>query len=31
MIGNGGTHEENPMEGVQMGMDAQGVPNLVEE
>lgn len=31
IIGNGGTHEENPMEGVQMGMDAQGVPNLVEE
>nr|DAJ95101.1 MAG TPA: hypothetical protein [Crassvirales sp.] len=31
MIGNGGTHEENPMEGVQMGMDAQGIPNLVEE
>lgn len=31
MIGNGGTHEENPMDGVQMGMDAQGVPNLVEE
>ena len=31
IIGNGGTHEENPREGVQMGMDAQGVPNLVEE
>lgn len=31
IIGNGGTHEENPMEGVQMGMDTQGVPNLVEE
>lgn len=31
MIGNGGTHEENPMEGVQIGMDAQGIPNLVEE
>lgn len=31
VVGNGGTHEENPMEGVQMGMDAQGVPNLVEE
>ena len=30
-INNGGTHEENPMEGVQMGMDAQGIPNLVEE
>lgn len=31
LIGNGGTHEENPNEGVQMGMDAEGVPNLVEE
>jgi hypothetical protein len=31
VVGTGGTHEENPMEGVQMGMDAQGVPNLVEE
>lgn len=31
IIGNGGTHEENPMEGVQMGMDAEGTPNLVEE
>lgn len=31
IIGNGGTHEENPMEGVQIGMDAQGIPNLVEE
>lgn len=31
MIGNGGTHEENPMEGVQMGIDGQGIPNLVEE
>lgn len=30
-IGNGGTHEENPYEGVQMGVDTQGVPNLVEE
>lgn len=30
-IGNGGTHEENPLEGVQMGMDNQGIPNLVEE
>lgn len=30
-IGNGGTHEENPFEGVQMGVDSQGVPNLVEE
>ena len=30
-IDNGGTHEENPFEGVQMGVDPQGVPNLVEE
>lgn len=30
-INNGGTHEENPFEGVQMGIDPQGVPNLVEE
>ena len=30
-VNEGGTHEENPMEGVQMGMDIQGVPNLVEE
>lgn len=30
-IGNGGTHEENPYEGVQMGVDNQGIPNLVEE
>ena len=31
MIGNGGTHEQNPMEGVPMGIDNQGIPNLVEE
>ena len=31
VIGNGGTHEENPMEGVPMGMDADGNPNLVEQ
>ena len=31
IIGNGGTHEESPYEGVQMGVDAQGIPNLVEE
>ena len=30
-IGNGGTHESNPYEGVQMGVDPQGIPNLVEE
>ena len=31
IIGNGGTHEENPLEGVQIGVDEQGIPNLVEE
>lgn len=31
IIGNGGTHEQNPNEGVQMGVDPQGIPNLVEE
>ena len=31
IIGNGGTHESNPYEGVQMGVDPQGIPNLVEE
>lgn len=31
IIDNGGTHEENPMEGVQLGVDSQGIPNLVEE
>lgn len=31
MIGNGGTHEENPNEGIQVGVDPQGIPNLVEE
>lgn len=30
-IGNGGTHEQNPFEGIQMGVDEQGIPNLVEE
>ena len=30
-IGNGGSHEANPNEGVQVGVDPQGVPNLVEE
>lgn len=30
-IDNGGTHEENPFEGVQMGIDPQGIPNLVEQ
>ena len=27
----GGTHEENPYEGVQIGTDNEGTPNLVEE
>ena len=31
LVGNGGTHEENPYEGVPMGVDSEGVPNLVEE
>lgn len=31
IIGNGGTHEENLYEGVPMGIDQQGIPNLVEE
>ena len=31
VIGNGDTHENNPYEGVQMGVDNQGIPNLVEE
>lgn len=30
-IGNGGTHEQSPLEGVPMGVDNQGIPNLVEE
>lgn len=28
---NGGTHEENPNGGIQVGVDSQGTPNLVEE
>lgn len=31
LINEGGTHEENPYEGVLMGVDYQGTPNLVEE
>ena len=31
VIGNGGTHEENPMEGVPMGIAPDGQSNLVEE
>ena len=30
-INAGGTHEQNPNGGVQLGVDAQGVPNFVEE
>lgn len=30
-IGSGGTHEQNPFEGVQMGINPDGEPNLVEE
>lgn len=30
-INEGGSHDENPFEGVQMGVDPQGIPNLVEE
>ena len=31
IIGNGGTHEENPLEGVPMGIAPDGTPNLVEQ
>ena len=30
-INNGGSHETNPYEGVPLGVDPEGVPNLVEE
>lgn len=30
-IDNGDTHENNPYNGVLMGFDSQGIPNLVEE
>lgn len=30
-INAGGQHEENPYEGVQVGVDPEGTPNLVEE
>lgn len=30
-INNGDTHEANPFEGVPMGVDQEGTPNLVEE
>ncbi len=31
IISAGGTHESNPNEGVQLGVDSENVPNLVEE
>ena len=31
IIGNGGTHQQNKLGGVQMGVDQNGIPNLVEE
>lgn len=31
IVDNGGTHEENPFEGVPMGIAPDGSPNLVEE
>lgn len=30
-VNEGGTHQENPYDGIQLGVDEQGVPNLVEE
>lgn len=30
-INEGGTHAQNPYDGVPMGVDSEGVPNLVEE
>lgn len=30
-VDEGGTHEQNPFEGVLMGVDQEGTPNLVEE
>lgn len=30
-VNEGGSHDENPNGGVQIGMDQQGVPNLLEE
>lgn len=30
-INEGGSHSENPYEGVQVGLDPEGIPNLVEE
>ena len=31
IVNSGGTHEQNPYGGVQMGVDSQGTPNYVEE
>ena len=31
IIGNGGTHEQNALGGVQIGVDYNGIPNVVEE
>lgn len=31
IFGVGGSHEENPNQGIPQGMDEQGIPNLVEE
>ena len=31
LFDNGNTHEQNPNGGVQIGVDSQGVPNMVEE
>lgn len=31
LIDAGGTHEQNPYQGVQIGTDRKGVPNMVEE
>lgn len=30
-VNTGGTHEENPYGGVQLGLDPQGIPNMLEE
>lgn len=30
-IDEGGSHEENPYQGIQMGVDPEGAPNLVEQ
>lgn len=31
IFGEGGTHEENPNQGIPQGVDPNGIPNLVEE